>query len=63
MHTKALPPRDMYAPVVKSSCPPVPLIWRRPDDSELIWPNRSTSTQLLMATTLSLAAITAGSLV
>ena len=35
---KALPPDERVAPMTKSSCPPVPEIWRRPMDSELIWP-------------------------
>ena len=38
MQMNALPPRAMAAPVRKSSWPPVPLIWRRPELSDATCP-------------------------
>ena len=57
---KALPPFDFAAPVMKSSCPPVPEMCRVPELSEDTWPYRSTLMQLLMATMLSMAPMSSG---
>ena len=38
MQMNALPPRAIAAPVRKSSWPPVPLIWRRPELSDATCP-------------------------
>lgn len=53
MQTKPFPPFDLKEPWAKQIAPPVPLICRTPEDSELIWPKRSTSIQLLIDINLS----------
>ena len=60
MQINALPPREPEAPIRKSSCPPVPLIWREPLLSAATCPYRSTATQLFMDTMLSICDMTYG---
>jgi len=60
---RPFPPWELNAPEIKSTCPPVPDIWRVPMDSDATCENRSISKALLMATTLLLAAIICGLLV
>ena len=54
MQINDFPPREMDAPVRKSSWPPVPLICRCPTLSAQICPYRSTAMQLLMEIILSI---------
>ena len=63
MQMKLLPPLDRYAPMTKSSWPPVPEMWRVPALSELIWPKISISTALLMEMKLSISETTCTSFV
>jgi len=52
---KSLPPLDLKAELMKSSWPPVPVMWRGPEDSEQTCPYRSISMALLTDTSLSCA--------
>ena len=56
----ALPPREADAPIKKSNWPPVPLICLTPELSAATCPYKSTATQLLIDTILSICAITLG---
>src|ERR1035438_3865599 len=55
-----LPPFDAYAPRTNCSCPPVPLMWRCPEDSDDACPCRSICVVLLIATKRSLHMIKCG---
>ena len=58
---KLFPPFAPFAPRTKSVCPPVPLHWRWPSDSEQHRPRRSTSMVALIETMFSFFPTTKGS--
>src|SRR5205807_2465003 len=58
-----LPALEAYAPRTNCSCPPVPLMWRWPSDSEATWPCKSICVVLLIDTTFSFCIIMCGEFV